>query len=211
MHDRALELLPDYVLGNLSGDELRDVEAALASSAELRAEAAAMAEDFAVLADGLTPVAPSPNVRERLFASVAGEHRYFAFGAALSKYFDLARARVEELIRAIDDAATEWTDGPLPGIRLMHFPGGPATAGADTGFVWFPANLPFPWHRHLGREVNFVMQGSVIDYGGRVYGPGEAIIKEPGTEHEFTIGPEPTLLAVVIHEGFEICPDRRPV
>lgn len=211
MTSRVLDLLPEYILGTLSEADRRDVEAALAGSPELRAEAASMADAFGALALALPPAPPAPHVRARLLASIQGPERFMPFARALAGHFDLAVERVQALIRAIDDQLTVWDQGPMPGIELMHFSGGPRVATADVGFVKLPKGLHFPWHRHLGREINYVMQGSLRDYDGKVYGPGEAIIKETGTEHEFFVGDDAgALIAVVVFEGFEIVPEGRP-
>jgi len=214
MTDRALELLPllpEYVLGALSDEERAEVEAELERSPELRAEVSAIEEGFSSLAVALSPVKPSPNVKRRLLEAIAGKERYMPFAAALSGYFDLAIEKVQALIAAIDDPQTAWEQGPLAGIQLMHFAGGPRTATADVGFVKLPAGLHFPWHRHRGSEVNFVMEGTLRDYDGTVYGPGEALVKETGTEHEFFVGTDrDAMIAVVVFEGFDILPYGRP-
>jgi putative transcriptional regulator len=59
----------------------------------------------------------------------------------------------------------------------MHFAGGPNAFASDVGFVRFPAGLQFPHHRHLGREVNYVLQGVLRDGDGTLYYPGDALIK----------------------------------
>ena len=110
-------------------------------------------------------------------------------------------------MRQIYDPATTWVSGPLPGIQTMDFAGGPRVAAADVGFVKLPAGLHFPWHRHTGPELNWVMKGRIKDSDGRICGPGEGLDKETGTEHEFWVLEEDVILAVVVY-GFDIVPKR---
>jgi hypothetical protein len=208
MTSRALELIPEYVLGTLSEAETREVERALEQSPELRAEAAEVREAFGQLASALPQPAPPPNVKQRLMAAVAGEEKYSPFAIPLARYFDLAVEKVRELLKwAQDPKTTEWLPGPLPGITLLDFDGGPRVATADVGFVRLPRGLHFPWHRHPGYEINFIIEGSIRDYDGRIYGPGEAVEKAAGSQHEFWVGEDQDLLiAVIIEQGFEIIP-----
>jgi hypothetical protein len=206
MSSRALDLIPDYVLGTLSAEETREVEEALASSEDLRREADALREAFGGLALALPSRRPSSDVKMRLLKSIAAEP-YAPFAAGLSRYFDLAVDKVRDLLKWAADPSTSWTDGPLPGIRLLDFPGGPRVATCDVGFVRLPAGLHFPWHRHPGYEVNFIIEGSIRDFDGTIYGPGQAIEKAAGTEHEFFVGTDrDVVLGVVVEKGFEIIP-----
>jgi anti-sigma factor ChrR (cupin superfamily) len=205
MTNRALDLIPDYVLGTLSAEETREVEQAIAASPALQQEADEIREAFGLLAAELPEARPSPDVKKRLLHTVTTEDRLAPFAPALAKYFDLAVDRVREILRWADDKTKDWIDGPMPGIRLLDFDGGPRVATADVGLVWLPAGLHFPWHRHTGYEVNFVLEGHIRDYDGRVYGPGECIDKPAGSEHEFWVVSEGNvLIGVVIESGFEI-------
>ena len=111
--------------------------------------------------------------------------------------------KVRELFKKIDEA---WEPGPLPGIQLIHFDGGPAAVGADTGFVKFVAGLQFPNHKHHGDEVNYVMSGVLIDGDGTRYGPGEAIIKTVSDTHSFSVPEDGEAIIFVAQSGFEIIP-----
>lgn len=206
MTSRALDLIPDFVLGTLSDAERREVETQLEASPDLRAELAATIEAFAGLGDALKPVTPPPYLRGRLLHSItAPEERHAPFAVRLAKYFDHAVDRTHELLRSMYDPATEWEAGPIPGILLMHFSGGPRVATADVGFVRFPAGFRFPRHRHLGHEVNFVLEGTMIDSDARVFRPGDVLEMDAGSEHSFAFDAEQAgLIAVVVMEGFEI-------
>src|SRR5690349_8634603 len=142
MTDRERELLEEYVLGRLSKADESELLEALAGSAALRRELAALRE---IAAAGLHvgEIKPRPEARAALLRALDGAERLFAFLPDLTRMFDLGAERVRELLRKIDDA-TVWEPGPLPGIQLMHFPGGPNALGVDTGFVKLPAGLQFP-------------------------------------------------------------------
>lgn len=205
MNTRALELIPDYVLGTLSEAETREVEAAIAASPELQKEAEEIREAFGLLPASLPMPAPSPDLKKRLLHAAMHEERLMPFAPALSKYFDLTVERVREILRWVDDKTHEWIDGPAPGMFVLDFDGGPRVAHCDVGLIRMPANLHFPWHRHYGLEIQFVLEGEIRDFDGRIFRPGEAIEKLPGTEHEFFTGDREVLVGVVIQDGIEIC------
>src|SRR5690606_23856782 len=123
-------LLPEYVLGTLTDEETRQVEAALARSPELVEEVRRMIEAFDAMALSLDPVAPKPATKERLFAALAGPDRFLPFLDDLARYFDLAADKVRALLARIDDPDA-WEPGPMPGIQLIHFPGGPNAFAPD--------------------------------------------------------------------------------
>jgi anti-sigma factor ChrR (cupin superfamily) len=201
--EAALELLPDYVVGALDEAEARAIEAVLASSPELRREAQLLAEALDQLGAALPPVAPSAEARARLLDAAGSEDRFLPFVERIARWSDLAVEAVRLLVRRIDQA-TAWEPGPLPGIELIHFEHGPAAIGVDTGFVRFAPGFRFPMHTHAADEVNYVLEGALIDSDGTVYGPGEALLKDPTMVHAFeTAADRPTVLFVA-QSGFEI-------
>jgi quercetin dioxygenase-like cupin family protein len=186
MSDHVLELLPEYVLGTLSEEEAEEVERALAESPELVAEMRAISDAYETFAATLPSVAPKPETKARLLSSLA-ENRFLPFVDELSRHFDLAVDRMKQILRKIDDALA-WEPGPMPGVSLIHFDGGPNAFAADTGFVRFPAGSIFPQHDHAGPELTYVLQGKFTDSDGKVYGPGDLMIKHPGESHSLKIG-----------------------
>jgi anti-sigma factor ChrR (cupin superfamily) len=205
MNRKALDDLPEYVLGTLPDSERRALEAELAASPELRRELDLVREALGSAATpAVTESAPAP-ARSRLLAALVTGDRYSPFLADLCRHFDLAAERVRQLLHAIDDAAS-WEAGPLPGIQVMHFPAGPGAVAQDTGFVRLPRGLQFPYHRHVGNEVNYVLEGAVRNGDGRLFVAGEAIEMEPGTEHEFSIPEDADALIAVVQAGFEFVP-----
>jgi ChrR Cupin-like domain len=202
MNRKALDDLPEYVLGTLPDAERRALEAEIAASPELRRELDAVREALGLAGQlDATSRAPAQN-RARLLEALRSGDRYSPFLRDLSLHFDLGPERVRELFHAIDVPAS-WEAGPLPGIQVMHFQAGPQTVAPDTGFVRLPRGLRFPYHRHVGHEVNYVLEGAVRDGDGRLYVAGEAIVMEPGTAHEFSIPDDADALIAVVQAGFE--------
>ena len=201
MTERALELLPEYVLGTLSEEQAKEVERALAESPELAAEMRAISDAYETFATSLPPVAPKPETRSRLLRAMS-ENRFLPFVDALSRYFDLAVERMTEILRMIDDAKA-WEPGPMPGVELIHFDGGPDAFAADTGFVRFPAGSEFPQHSHQGPELTYVLQGTFTDRdSGTRYGPGEVLIKDAGSSHSLHIGEDEDCIIAIAHVDY---------
>ena len=202
MNRKALDNLPEYVLGTLPDAERHALEAELEASPELRRELDAVRETLGLAAElDTAPRAPAGS-RARLLDALTTGDRYSPFLGDLSRHLDLAPQRVRELFHAIDVPAS-WEAGPMPGISVMHFQGGPQAVAPDTGFVRLPRGLKFPYHRHVGHEVNYVLEGAVRDGDGRLYVAGEAIVMEPGTTHEFSIPDDADALIAVVQAGFE--------
>lgn len=202
MTDLTIDRLTEYVLGTLPEAERLSVERELAASVDAQREVASIRETLGLLSTQLTPVVPAPRSRTSLLDALNTGARYRPFLDDLMRHFDLPAQRLMQLFDAIDDASS-WEDGPLPGISLMHFPGGPNAIAHDTGFVRLPRGLQFPFHRHLGHEVNYVLEGALRDGDGTLYLPGEAIERTPGTSHEFSVPDSADALIAVVQAGFE--------
>ncbi len=199
---QALELLPDLVLGTLEASQAEAVELLLSQDAELQAEYTALQEDFGCLPASLPPVSPSPRLKERLLESVSKE-RFAPFAFDLAKYFDLAVEKVREILGRIDDPEA-WEMGFMPGVALMHFAGGPQAVGADNGLGKFPPGFHFPFHRHDGPEVMYILQGGIRDSDGKVYTAGMATHRRTDDPHEYQVLEEEELIFAVSHTAFDI-------
>jgi anti-sigma factor ChrR (cupin superfamily) len=196
----AHEELAEYVLGSLQNPRRGMLEAQIAGSPDLQRDVAELREAFSVLAEQLPGVLPRPASRSALLDALDSAARFSPFVDDLAVHFDLPIARVRELLGQTDDPA-RWIATPVPGIALIDFPSGPNAIATHAGFAAFPRGLQFPYHRHLGPEINYILEGSLLT-GGKLYIPGDAVIMEPGTCHEFEIPDADTLIAV-IHIGFE--------
>ncbi len=194
------ELLPLYALGILEPDEASVVERAVASDAALAAELASYQD----AATGLVaPVAPAPDVKARLMASVGGG-AFERFSSRMASLFDVAVDKARELLGLIDRPAS-W-NLEAGGIGLVHFDGGPAFAAADCGFIRLEPGAIFPPHKHLGEEVSVVLQGRMRDAAsGRVLGPGDELVQAEGSEHHLICeGTEPCIFAARAMNGIEV-------
>jgi quercetin dioxygenase-like cupin family protein len=150
------------------------------------------------------PLPASQSARERLLAAVARPPvRYWPFLGRLTGLLDLPAEDVERVLAAIDRTES-WSAGPIPGVELMHFEGGPSTAGADVGLVRMAPRLAFPRHRHTGPERVFVLGGGYYDESGKLYRPGDFHEMDAGSRHSYQVTDEGLLLAVVLHGPIEI-------
>jgi mannose-6-phosphate isomerase-like protein (cupin superfamily) len=205
------ELLPLYALGILDGDEARVVERAVAGDAALAAELAAYQDTADALGDAVAPVAPSPDIKARLLASVGGG-RFEQFADRMAQLFEVTVERARELLGLIERPASWVTQ--LPGIALIHFEGGPALANADCGFLRVAPGTMFPPHVHVGEELVTVLSGQMRDMvNGHVVNPGEDYRQAAGTTHYFqATGDVELVYASRALEGIEVGGQRaRPV
>jgi hypothetical protein len=200
-----LDRLPEYVLGTLPEAELDELRAEVSASPELQREVDRISEALAQASASLPPQAPSPGGRARLLESLAGPDRFRPFFAELARRFDLTVDAIRALVARIDDPAA-WEATPLSWVKLIHFAGGPALAGADAGFVRVAAGTKFPRHRHQGPEMSFVLEGRMFE-SGRVLGPGAIDEISPDAIHEYTVGPEADLVVMVWHHGITLLGD----
>ena len=189
------ELLPLYALGILEADEAGAVERAIAGDAALAAELASYQQTAGAIGTALEPVAPAPEVKQRLLASVGGG-RFEAFAARLGRMYDVTLERAREILGLIERPAS-WIPQVVPGISFVDFEGGPATAGADCGFVRLTPGTVFPPHTHIGEEATTILSGQIHDpVHNRTLGPGEDCLMTPGTTHYWVcIGDEDCIYA----------------
>lgn len=171
-----------------AGEERVRVERHAAACPACAALLAAERQGFSWAALSLREVPPSTQVWSRLEASIAKlpalalwERLAERFAARIAALTDLAEAHVRGLLAQWEEAAV-WSEAS-PGVSIFHFEGGPATVGAITGFVRIEAGGAFPEHRHLGREWNLVITGSLVLPGGRLVRAGEVVEMEPGSSH----------------------------
>ena len=140
---------------------------------------------------------------ERLMQVVSDPpNRYAPFVSRLATLWDLPEDEVwPTLARSRELAAFRRT--PLPGVRLIDVAGGPKTRDLRVSLVRFAPGMRFPRHRHPGREVTFVLQGSYTDSSGLAVGPGEMHEMSTGTEHAFVVGASEPCVAAVVQVAIE--------
>jgi hypothetical protein len=194
------ELLPLYALGILETDEAAVVERAIAQDAALALELASYQASAELL---VAPVAPAPDVKVRLLASIGGS-RFESFSARLAKLYDVTVDKARELLGLIERPAS-WNQ-EAGGIALVHFNGGAAYAAADCGFIRLEPGAVFPPHKHLGEEASIVIQGQLRDAAsGRLLGPGDELLQAEGSEHHLICeGTEPCIFAARALNGIEV-------
>jgi anti-sigma factor ChrR (cupin superfamily) len=181
------ELLFEYAMGSLDPAAAQTVEAALASSPALRASLAEIEALMADVGETLPPLAPSSAARDRLIEALSTTERWAPFFARLGKVVDLAVGEMRAVLDRARDALN-WEPGPIPGVELFHFQGGPAAAAYDAGLVRMKAGGVAPIHRHLGDEWVFVLEGAFVDLNtGVTHVPGDLIHHGPGSEHAFKV------------------------
>jgi anti-sigma factor ChrR (cupin superfamily) len=193
----------EYALGTLAEAEQRAFEAELAESDELRRAVAAVREVLAALPFASAAVLPRQGARDALLSALASGERFRPFLTDLMRCCDLTAVRVRELLSQIDDASA-WEPGPLPGLAFMQFAAGQNAIARDSYFVRLPRGLCFPYHRHAGHEINYVLEGALRDGDGTLYLPGEAMVKAPGTAHECFVPEDADTLVAVVQAGFDI-------
>lgn len=188
------ELLPLYAVNALAPDEAAQVERAVQNDPALAAEL----DSYLGL---ITPVAPSPDVKARLLASVGGG-RFERFADRMAKLFDVTIDRARELLGLVERDAS-W-ENPMPGIALIHFDGGPACAAADCGFVRIQPGCTFPWHTHRGEEINVILSGTLRDSTGKVLQAGDELVQQASTQHDLTAGNDEVIYVARAMNGIEV-------
>jgi putative transcriptional regulator len=159
---------------------------------------------------GAEPAAPSAGLRGRVLGTLAAATRLSGFTERLAALFDLGRERSGELIREAAGSAAGWQAIPIPGVRLLHFAGGPRVAAADCGLVRLEPGARFPAHRHGGDEWSLVLAGEAEEEGtGNRWQPGDLVHRTAGSVHAYrAVGQEPLVFAVVLEGGIELTQDR---
>ena len=183
--------LPDFVLDALES----------ASDADL----AGAAESLGVLATAIEREAASDEARRRLLAAAsASDERFAPFFDRMAELFDLGVDGIRQVLLQAADAAA-WQPGPMPGVELFHFDGGPRVATADNGLVRLAAGLPFPKHRHLGTERILLVEGAYVDDSGRLWQAGDLHVSRPDDVHSYRVTDDgPCLLALSLEDGIWI-------
>jgi hypothetical protein len=158
------------------------------------------------LAEALDEESPADGLKARLFSSGIGGARFGRFGPKVAELLDVDLAEANRLLDDLDVAGS-WAPGLIEGMEQYDVDGGPAVAGAITGFLRLSPGLEFPEHKHLGDELVLVVQGYFVDHVTREsFGPGAVIPMPAGSTHSFGVidGGTDLLLLTVIQVGVEI-------
>lgn len=163
----------DYVMGTLPEGELASFEQDLQRSVALRMMVREANDLLGDTALALSPVAPSPEGKQRLLAATVPA-AWEQVIDRVARMWDLAVGEVRRVYARAMDAA-EWSEAGIPGVLAFHLEGGPATAGADVGIVCFEAGLEFPSHTHGESESYVVLGGELLDSTGNVERVGDVV------------------------------------
>jgi putative transcriptional regulator len=186
MSDQRDDDIPEFARDTLPDTELKELWSALPSA--------------------LPDAEPPPTLRSRLMSTVHTPHERFGpFQSKMADMIDLGVDKVRDLLALIADPKS-WVPGPLPGVDLVHFDGGPRVASADVGFVRVPAGAHFPHHRHVGTERGLILLGGYTDSSGHVRRAGDMDEKQPGTEHSYVVSKDSDLVMLVVLDpgGIEV-------
>lgn len=194
------DLLPEYVLGLLTPEAQRKLDAELARSPELLREARETEEALLALSDRLPSVRTgTASGRARLMATLSTAARFERFFPLLQRWFDLDQAAVVKVLTDMDGGKS-WIAAPFAGVRYFHFASGPAALAKESGCVRVAAGARFPRHEHAGRERALILEGTLL-LDGRIWHVGDVVEAEAGTAHAFAAGPERDLVFIVGHDG----------
>ena len=197
-HERLLE----YLLDLLSAAERAEVEMALARDDTLRTDLTEVRDALDGLSDVLAPVAPTAGRRAVLLEAVTPRLRFEWLIEPLTRLLDVSLERVKAILAEAEDLS-RWEASPWDGVRLFHLQGGPATVGADVGFVHVEAGQAFPYHEHVGDERVLVLQGG-FESDGEVFEAGDVDERGAGSRHGYVALEGPDLVyAVVLFGGIE--------
>jgi hypothetical protein len=117
----------------------------------------------------------------------------------LDKYFAIGVENLRAILRKIEDPAN-YQDAPIPGVRFFHFAPGGSSGFAEAGIVKLAQGASFPRHRHVGDEINFILEGTLID-AGLTYDPGSAVVNAAGSAHAYSSGQSRDLILAAGHNG----------
>ena len=180
-------------------------DAHLAACPSCREVIALLREATAGLPLLLPGVGVAPTARSRLLEALGPQTPWWSrFADGVAGLLDVTVERARALLGLLDEPAS-WAPGLLPQMRLIDLTGGPAVAGAITGFVELAATSEFPAHTHFGDESVLVLRGRAEDDDGRRYGPGDLWQRPAGSTHTFSVlAGAPFLYLVVIFDGVDI-------
>jgi quercetin dioxygenase-like cupin family protein len=156
-----------------------------------------------LMVGALDPIAPPPDGRRRLLAAVQGSARFLPFYADLCRHFDLSRQRVAELLSKIDEPGA-WTRGIEPIQGFLDFVPGPRCEALRAGLVRMNPGAQFARHRHVDREITYVLEGIMRDGEGTRFGAGQAIEMAAGSEHALLADGDTPVLLALLHGSIEM-------
>lgn len=136
----------------------------------VRAEAAALEETAAMLAESVEPVAPPNKLKARLLDRVEKTPQQRP-GSLLD----------EAGVRILRSAEIPWQERPTPGVAVKPLYVD-KQSGRVTSLVRFDPGVVYPAHEHAADEELLVLSGD-LEIQGRVMGPGDYCHGVAGSQH----------------------------
>lgn len=197
--------LIEYCLGALDPEKARQVESARDEDPAVARALAEIMETLGAVGEAAPRLSASASLRERVVSSIDPQRRLDGFATRLAKLFgiDLDEAR-DLLAKAGKAPANPWIRTPLPGTFVLGVNVAAAKATARCLLVYLECGATIPRHRHRGIEHMLILDGYAEENSGRMVGPGDEVISDSGSEHEFDIVADtPCLIAISLEDGVE--------
>ena len=157
-----------YALGTLPPEKANAVELRLRGGCSF---CLAQVEHYAAVAEHLslsvTPVQPSPELRERLLARLNVHEPAAVHTPHLAKH--------RKVVRGNDGP---WVKMPIPGVEMRPL------IGEKTFLIRMQPGAAFPKHDHPQAEQCYVLSGSITDSDGLNLHAGDFVVMSRGTQHD---------------------------
>ena len=188
-HAQREALLIDWLNGHLDPQQEAHLLEELAHDTSLQRQLAQIEDQMAQMMLNAAPMAPAPELKSRIMASVQNTHPLERFSSHIARLLQISMDRAATYLRNFD-TPSNWEMIPIPGVWLYHVEGGPELSNAITGFVRLRKGALFPDHEHAGVEHLFVLQGTLINSGKTIHRPGDLIVMEEDSHHYLEASPD---------------------
>lgn len=195
--DESREMIALYALGALDQDEAQTFAAHLEEGCSVCAEELqAFAQVACLLGYDAPPMQPRPEVRARLFATLAAETGEANRTRQPQPDADLDLSR----FRFIRASERRWRE-LSPGVSVKILFTDPTTT-RSTVLVRMVAGARLAKHRHLAAEELYVLEGDCHVAPGQVLRAGDYFHAEAGSVHEVTFTTEGTTFLSISRNEF---------
>jgi hypothetical protein len=196
-------LLVEYLLGTLSPDNNKELQALLKSEG-VEEKLAIISNQLEKVALSVAPVKPKKLLKESIFAHIekTGSEKFSGLTNRLANFFQLPLSRIKEILDTTKDVTLPlWDTELIEGAYLHHFDAGGDITDAHCGLVHLNPEVQVTEHQHCGQEQMFVLQGEVTTSDGKTYHVGEIALCKKGTSHSLTAGKDSVCIFAVIAQG----------
>jgi len=142
-------------------------------------------EAFLALASAAEPAPVGDAARLKWRAALDAEP-FLPFCGELGRHFDIAPDEMRALLRRIDDPAY-WIRGIPPMQGYLDFRPGPSLRHLHGGFARMLGGMSIQTHRHVDRELTFVVAGALRDDQDREYRPGDFLDMPQDSVHRIHV------------------------